>query len=63
MASTHYARVQPRRQEPDQVEEVAPGDRTGADELIDGIDDLLDEIDAILEEQAVLIDFRQRSGQ
>lgn len=63
MASTHYAPVQPRRQEPDQVEEVAPADRTGAEDIIDGIDDLLDEIDAVLEEQTVLIDFRQRPGQ
>jgi hypothetical protein len=63
VASTHYTPVQPRRQEPDQVEEIAPADRTGAEDIIDGIDDLLDEIDAILEEQAVLIDFRQRPGQ
>jgi hypothetical protein len=31
--------------------------------LLNDIDELLDEIDAVLEDQAVLIGFRQRSGQ
>jgi ubiquitin-like protein Pup len=35
----------------------------GGEDLIEDIDDLLDEIDSILEEQAVLTNFRQRSGQ
>lgn len=34
---------------------------TDADLLTD-IDELLDEIDAVLEDQAVLVEFRQRSG-
>ena len=32
-------------------------------DLLNDIDDLLDEIDSVLEDQAVLVDFRQRSGQ
>jgi hypothetical protein len=32
-------------------------------DLLNDIDDLLDEIDAVLEDQAVLMGFRQRSGQ
>jgi hypothetical protein len=32
-------------------------------DLLNEIDDLLDEIDSVLEDQAVLVDFRQRSGQ
>jgi hypothetical protein len=32
-------------------------------DLLNDIDELLDEIDAVLEDQAVLIGFRQRSGQ
>jgi Pup-like protein len=66
VASTRDTPVHPRRREPgqaDQVEGAGAGDRAGAEELIDGIDDLLDEIDAVLEEQAVLVDYRQRSGQ
>jgi hypothetical protein len=31
--------------------------------LLSDIDELLDEIDAVLEDQAVLVNFRQRSGQ
>lgn len=47
---------------PDQVDEVVPA-AGGGEDLIEDIDDLLDEIDSILEEQAVLTDYRQRSGQ
>jgi hypothetical protein len=46
----------------DQVE-IGPAAGGGAEDLIDDIDDLLDEIDTILEEQAVLTNYRQRSGQ
>jgi hypothetical protein len=31
--------------------------------VVDDIDRLLDEIDAVLEEQAVLVNYRRRSGQ
>jgi transposase len=54
--------VRRREQEtPDEVEAVpATG---GGEDLIEDIDELLDEIDSILEEQAVLTNYRQRSGQ
>jgi hypothetical protein len=45
---------------PDEIEVPAAG---GGEDLIEEIDDLLDEIDSILEEQAVLTNYRQRSGQ
>jgi hypothetical protein len=61
MPSTRQVPV--RRREQIQPEEVEPTAAAGAEELIDGIDDLLDEIDSILEEQAVLTNYRQRSGQ
>ena len=32
-------------------------------DLLNDIDELLDEIDAVLEDQAVLVAYRQRSGQ
>jgi hypothetical protein len=32
-------------------------------DLLNDIDELLDEIDSVLEDQAVLVAFRQRSGQ
>ena len=47
---------------PDEVVETVPAGGGGED-LIEGIDELLDEIDSILEEQAVLTNYRQRSGQ
>jgi Pup-like protein len=47
---------------PEQVDETVPT-AGGAEDLIEDIDDLLDEIDSILEEQAVLTNYRQRSGQ
>jgi len=57
-----------RRREHETPEEIeaAPTGGAGAgagEDLIEDIDDLLDEIDAILEEQAVLTNYRQRSGQ
>ena len=46
---------------PKVVEEIAGEDAEAG--LLNDIDELLDEIDAVLEEQAVLVNFRQRSGQ
>jgi len=50
-----------RTAEAPQVEELLPEEADGA--LLTDIDELLDEIDAVLEEQAVLVNFRQRSGE
>ncbi|MDQ1491552.1 MAG: Pup-like protein [Actinomycetota bacterium] len=62
MPSTKQVPVPPRREQVD-PEQVAPAPSAGGgEELIDGIDDLLDEIDSLLEEQAVLTNYRQRSG-
>jgi len=53
-----------RRREPEKQDEtLATPAAGGGEDLIEDIDDLLDEIDSILEEQAVLTNFRQRSGQ
>jgi hypothetical protein len=49
----------PRR--PEAVEDIVAKEPDAG--LLDDIDDLLDEIDAVLEDQAVLVTFRQRSGQ
>ena len=51
----------PEQTEAQEVEAQPAGG--GGEHLIDDIDDLLDEIDSILEEQAVLTNYRQRSGQ
>ena len=62
MTQERVARARPSKAAaPQAVEEIAV-DETDADLLTD-IDELLDEIDAVLEEQAVLVNFRQRSGQ
>jgi transposase len=62
MPFAKQAPVRRRKQEtPDEVETVPAGG--GGEDLIEDIDDLLDEIDSILEEQAVLTNYRQRSGQ
>ena len=58
-------RVKPvRRATPRPAEAV---DDVGTEEpdadLLTDIDELLDEIDAVLEDQAMLTEFRQRSGQ
>jgi hypothetical protein len=50
-----------RTAEPPQVDELRPEEADA--ELLSDIDELLDEIDAVLEEQAVLVNFRQRSGE
>jgi glycosyltransferase A (GT-A) superfamily protein (DUF2064 family) len=52
--------VKPAR-EAEAVEDIAVEEPDA--ELLNDIDDLLDEIDAVLEDQAVLMAFRQRSGQ
>jgi hypothetical protein len=49
------------RETSDEIETVPAAG--GGQDLIEDIDDLLDEIDTILEEQAVLTNYRQRSGQ
>ncbi|MDQ1514478.1 MAG: hypothetical protein QOE80_308 [Actinomycetota bacterium] len=54
------ASVKPAR-EAEPVEDIAVEEPDA--ELLNDIDDLLDEIDAVLEDQAVLVAFRQRSGQ
>ncbi len=57
--------VPARRREQEAPEEIeaVPATGGGGEDLIEEIDDLLDEIDSILEEQAVLTNYRQRSGQ
>jgi Pup-like protein len=53
-----------RRREQETPGEIGTGPAAGrGEDLIEDIDGLLDEIDSILEEQAVLTDYRQRSGQ
>ena len=54
--------VRPRRAPKPEVSEEIPTEESDAG-LLSDIDDLLDEIDSVLEEQAVLVNFRQRSGQ
>jgi hypothetical protein len=62
MKREHVAPAGPRKSDDaDVVEEVAAAETDAA--LLTDIDGLLDEIDAVLEEQAVLMTFRQRSGQ
>jgi hypothetical protein len=55
----HRRRLRKEKTEPDN----RPCGRTAARARVDELGDLLDEIDAVLEEQAVLVNFRQRSGQ
>ena len=52
-----------RRREHVEPEQVEAPTAAGGEEFIDGIDELLDEIDTLLEDQAVLTNYRQRSGQ
>ena len=62
MKQEHVARVRPRKaDDPQAVEEVAAADSEA--DLLTDIDELLDEIDNVLEDQAVLVAYRQRSGQ
>ena len=46
-----------------QTADAPASERAAGEVLIDDVDRLLDEIDAVLEEQAVLVNYRQRSGQ
>lgn len=62
MTARQPARIRPRPQERPAEEERAELHAT-AETVLDDVDDLLDEIDAVLEDQAVLTNFRQRSGQ
>jgi hypothetical protein len=61
MKQERVERARRRSKEPEVVEEVAVEEPEG--DLLTDIDELLDEIDAVLEDQAVLVAFRQRSGQ
>jgi ubiquitin-like protein Pup len=61
MKQERVTRVRPKQTEPDELEEVVVDE--SETELLSDIDDLLDEIDAVLEDQAMLVNFRQRSGQ
>ena len=62
MAARREVRQKPLpRKESPAVEEAAPQPRATVN--VEDIDDLLDEIDSVLEDQAVLISYRQRSGQ
>jgi len=47
--------------DPQEMEDVVVEDAETA--LLTDIDELLDEIDAVLEDQAMLVEFRQRSGE
>jgi hypothetical protein len=47
--------------DPQELEDVVVEDTDTA--LLTDIDELLDEIDAVLEDQAMLVEFRQRSGE
>jgi hypothetical protein len=62
MTSKQFVPARPRGHGPGNVEPF-PQERDGAEGLIEDIDELLDEIDAVLEDQAVLVHYRQRSGQ
>ena len=62
MNQEHVTRARPNRTASPPVAEEIVVDDTDTDLLAD-VDELLDEIDAVLEDQAVLVNFRQRSGQ
>lgn len=62
MKQERVAPVRPKKAaEPEVVEEIMAEEADAG--LLNDIDELLDEIDSVLEEQAVLVNFRQRSGQ
>ncbi|HET9773324.1 MAG TPA: ubiquitin-like protein Pup [Acidimicrobiia bacterium] len=62
MKQERVAPARPRKShDAEAVEEMVVEENDVA--LLDDIDALLDEIDAVLEDQAVLIGYRQRSGQ
>ena len=62
MRSTQYP-PRRRRVEREAAPVVADAESDAPAVSIEDIDDLLEEIDALLEDQAVLTNFRQRSGQ
>ena len=47
--------------DPQEMEDIVVEDTDAA--LLTDIDELLDEIDSVLEDQAMLVEFRQRSGE
>jgi hypothetical protein len=63
MPSTKQVPVRRRERTEPEYDEPTPTASGGGEELIEGIDELLDEIDTLLEDQAVLTNYRQRSGQ
>ena len=62
MKQERVAPARPRTSRDAEAVEAIAVEETDAD-LLNDIDELLDEIDAVLEDQAVLVGFRQRSGQ
>jgi hypothetical protein len=62
MKQERVARVRPKKADDPQAIEEKVVEDSDADLLTD-IDELLDEIDKVLEDQAVLVSYRQRSGQ
>ena len=62
MMQERVARVRPKRTAKPPVAEEIVVEESDTD-LLNDIDELLDEIDAVLEDQAVLVEYRQRSGQ
>ena len=62
MKQERVVRVAPKKApNPEVVEEIVVEE--GDTALLSDIDELLDEIDAVLEDQAMLTEYRQRSGQ
>ena len=61
MKYERVTRVRPQKAEA-QAGKGIVAEETDAD-LLNDIDELLDEIDAVLEDQAVLVSYRQRSGE
>jgi hypothetical protein len=62
MKQERGAPVRPKKaDDPQAVEEIAVEESDAA--LLTDIDELLDEIDKVLEDQAVLVAYRQRSGE
>jgi len=62
MKQERMAPVRPKKaDDPQAVDEIVVEDSEV--DLLTDIDELLDEIDKVLEDQAVLVSYRQRSGQ
>lgn len=60
MKSTQHP---PRRRRVEKEVEPVSGETDSTTVSIEDVDELLEEIDSLLEDQAVLTNFRQRSGQ